>query len=103
MDTTVVNPLIVPTGEAMLNMLLPVLLSLFVIPLMARYRKWVPIDFPIGVPAATLAVTFGILWLSSLWLSPELTAAQIFVYALGADKLMQLVYTGGKTVKKLKK
>lgn len=103
MDTTVIDSLaiIVPTGAAMLNMLLPMLLTLFVIPLVAWLRKVIPVDFPIGVPAFTLALTFGFLWLSAAWLAPELTTVEIFVFALGADKLMQLVYTGGKTVKKI--
>ena len=103
MDTLITDSLaiIVPTGEAMLNMLLPMLLTLFVIPLVAWFRKVIPVDFPIGVPAFTLALAFGLLWLSAAWLAPELTTVEIFVFALGADKLVQLVYAGGKTVKKM--
>ena len=104
MDSVVIDtlPIIVPTGAAMLSMLLPAAMSMFVIPAMAWFRKVVPVDFPIGPPAITFALTFGILWVSSLWLAPELTAAEILVFTLGTDKIMQLAYTGHKTVKKIK-
>lgn len=104
MDTTVVDTLqiIIPTGGALLNMILPAILATLVVPIITWVRAWLPMDFPIGVPFITLAVAFGLLWAFSLWLAPELTAAQIFVFALGTDKIMQLVYTGQKTVKKIR-